>query len=171
MSTAAQPPLAERLRPRSLAEVIGQQHILGPGMPLRLAFDEGADPLRFPLARLCWSMMDVAAEFFMENVATVFRENALARGTLAVGGHRVRGDALAATALLTVEGADDDIAAPTQTQAAHDLCPNIPAALRQHVLLEKAGHFSLFYGRRMRHTVLPALSAIMATAEASRAAG
>ena len=41
MSTAAQPPLAERLRPRSLAEVIGQQHILGPGMPLRLAFEPG----------------------------------------------------------------------------------------------------------------------------------
>ena len=41
MSTAAQPPLAERLRPRSLAEVIGQQHILGPGMPLRLAFESG----------------------------------------------------------------------------------------------------------------------------------
>ncbi|WP_287953373.1 replication-associated recombination protein A [Diaphorobacter sp.] len=34
-------PLAERLRPRSLAEVIGQQHVLGPGMPLRLAFESG----------------------------------------------------------------------------------------------------------------------------------
>ena len=34
-------PLAERLRPRTLAEVIGQQHILGPGMPLRLAFESG----------------------------------------------------------------------------------------------------------------------------------
>jgi hypothetical protein len=28
-------PLAERLRPRTLSEVIGQQHLLGPGMPLR----------------------------------------------------------------------------------------------------------------------------------------
>ena len=35
------PPLAERLRPQSLAEVIGQQHVLGPGMPLRLAFESG----------------------------------------------------------------------------------------------------------------------------------
>lgn len=34
-------PLAERLRPHSLAEVIGQQHVLGPGMPLRLAFESG----------------------------------------------------------------------------------------------------------------------------------
>jgi putative ATPase len=34
-------PLAERLRPRTLGEVIGQQHVLGPGMPLRLAFESG----------------------------------------------------------------------------------------------------------------------------------
>ncbi|MHB1124387.1 MAG: replication-associated recombination protein A [Ramlibacter sp.] len=34
-------PLAERLRPRTLDEVIGQQHLLGPGMPLRIAFESG----------------------------------------------------------------------------------------------------------------------------------
>ena len=34
-------PLAERLRPRRLADVIGQQHVLGPGMALRLAFESG----------------------------------------------------------------------------------------------------------------------------------
>ena len=34
-------PLAERLRPKTLAEVIGQQHLLGEGMALRLAFESG----------------------------------------------------------------------------------------------------------------------------------
>jgi ABC-type glutathione transport system ATPase component len=34
-------PLAERLRPRTLAEVIGQAHLLGPGKPLALAFQSG----------------------------------------------------------------------------------------------------------------------------------
>ncbi|MBX3632253.1 MAG: replication-associated recombination protein A [Simplicispira sp.] len=34
-------PLAERLRPRRLADVVGQQKVLGPGMPLRLAFESG----------------------------------------------------------------------------------------------------------------------------------
>ena len=34
-------PLAERLRPRTLAEVVGQRHLLGEGMPLRLAFESG----------------------------------------------------------------------------------------------------------------------------------
>lgn len=152
----------------AFALYLWRQSMTGGELPLRLAFDEGADPLRFPLARLCWNMMDVAGEFFMENVATVFRENALARGTLAIGGHPVRGSALAATALLTVEGADDDIAALTQTEAAHDLCPNIPAALRRHLVIEKAGHFSLFYGRRMRESVVPAITGIMAAAETAR---
>ena len=34
-------PLAERLRPRHLDEVIGQAHLLGPGKPLRVAFEQG----------------------------------------------------------------------------------------------------------------------------------
>jgi len=43
MSTAAAPhqPLAERLRPKTLGEVIGQQQLLGEGMPLRIAFESG----------------------------------------------------------------------------------------------------------------------------------
>src|SRR6059036_500383 len=38
---ASVPPMAEALRPRSLDEFVGQQHLLGPGKPLRLAFDSG----------------------------------------------------------------------------------------------------------------------------------
>jgi len=41
LETPADAPLAERLRPRTLAEVIGQAHLLGPGKPLRTAFDSG----------------------------------------------------------------------------------------------------------------------------------
>jgi putative ATPase len=39
----AQPaaPLAEKLRPKSLDEVVGQKHLLGPGKPLRVAFESG----------------------------------------------------------------------------------------------------------------------------------
>jgi putative ATPase len=34
-------PLAEQLRPRTLDEIVGQAHLLGPGKPLRLAFGAG----------------------------------------------------------------------------------------------------------------------------------
>ena len=39
--SAAHQPLAERLRPRTLGDVIGQQHLLGEGLALRLAFESG----------------------------------------------------------------------------------------------------------------------------------
>lgn len=41
MTAVTHVPLAERLRPRSLGEVVGQAHLLGDGMPLRLAFESG----------------------------------------------------------------------------------------------------------------------------------
>jgi putative ATPase len=34
-------PLAEKLRPKTLDEVVGQRHLLGPGKPLRVAFESG----------------------------------------------------------------------------------------------------------------------------------
>lgn len=40
-STLPHQPLAERLRPKSLREVVGQQQLLGEGMALRLAFESG----------------------------------------------------------------------------------------------------------------------------------
>ena len=37
-------PLAERMRPKTLEEVVGQSHLLGTGKPLRLAFESGKLP-------------------------------------------------------------------------------------------------------------------------------
>jgi putative ATPase len=43
-ATAPDAPLAELLRPKTLAEVVGQSHLLGPSKPLRLAFESGRLP-------------------------------------------------------------------------------------------------------------------------------
>lgn len=43
-SVAPQAPLAERLRPKTLDEVVGQTHLLGEGKPLRVAFQSGKLP-------------------------------------------------------------------------------------------------------------------------------
>jgi putative ATPase len=40
----AHEPLASRLRPQTLAEVVGQRHLLGEGKPLRLAIERGEVP-------------------------------------------------------------------------------------------------------------------------------
>jgi len=49
VNTPAHAPLAELLRPKHLDEVIGQQHLLGPGKPLRLAFES-----RTPHSMILW---------------------------------------------------------------------------------------------------------------------
>jgi putative ATPase len=38
------PPLAERIRPKTIDEVIGQEHILGTDAPLRKFFESGSFP-------------------------------------------------------------------------------------------------------------------------------
>src|SRR5574340_71539 len=40
-AAAPDAPLADRLRPRTLDEMVGQDHLLGPGKPLRVAYESG----------------------------------------------------------------------------------------------------------------------------------
>lgn len=143
-----------------------RQMLNGGELPRKLLMDDGHDPLHFPLARLCWDMMDIPAEFFVENITRVFKERALAQGHLSVAGWRVTPSALTRTRLLTVEGCADDIAGPGQTHAAHDLCRGLPARTHHRLDLKGAGHFSLFHGTRMRREIMPAIAQLMAAAEA-----
>jgi poly(3-hydroxybutyrate) depolymerase len=53
-------------------------------------------------------------------------------------------------ALLTVEGENDDISGVGQTEAAHDLCPNIPDDMRVHYVQPEVGHYGVFNGSRFR---------------------
>ena len=128
-------------------------------------YDDGEDPVRFPFSLLSSSLMDVSADFFLENLQHVFLEPALPNGTLAVHGTHVEPRAIMRTALMTVEAEKDDIAAPGQTRTAQALCSSIPEHLRQHLLVLSAGHFSLFHGSTCRARVLPAVVAFMARAE------
>lgn len=155
-----------RRQMQTFALYLWRQALSGGELPRMLLADDGEDPFLFPLSRLCWDMMDIPADFFLGNVAQVFQRRALMTGTLEIAGRRVEPEALAACALLTGEAELDDISAPGQTRAAHDLCRAVPEGLSRHVLVPKAGHFSLFYGRAMRDAVLPAIANLMSAAEA-----
>jgi poly(3-hydroxybutyrate) depolymerase len=134
----------------------------------KLMYDDGEDPVRFPFALLSSSLMDVSAEFFLENLQHVFLNPALPSGMLAVGGTRVDPGVIARTALMTVEAEQDDVAAAGQTRIAQVLCSSIPEHLRQHLLVSSAGHFSLFHGNTCRARVLPAVVAFMERAEGAQ---
>lgn len=63
-------PLAERLRPRHLGEVIGQQHLLGPGLPLRIAFESGE-----PHSCILWGPPGVGKTTLARLMASSFDAN------------------------------------------------------------------------------------------------
>jgi poly(3-hydroxybutyrate) depolymerase len=104
------------------------------------------------------AVLDLAGEFYLDTIRTVFQEHALPKGTWTVRGKPVRPQDITKTALLTVEGELDDISGPGQTQAAHDLCTGIPTNRQEDLIVPKAGHYGIFSGRRWREQVAPKIS-------------
>jgi poly(3-hydroxybutyrate) depolymerase len=101
------------------------------------------------------AVLDMPAEYYLDTIKIVFQEHQLPRGVWHVRGERVAPEAIRKTALMTVEGELDDISGSGQTQAAHDLCINIPAARRRHFEAAGAGHYGIFSGRRWREQIYP----------------
>jgi poly(3-hydroxybutyrate) depolymerase len=89
----------------------------------------------------------------------VFHRHSLPEGRMLHRGKPVRLDAIGRTALMTIEGEKDDITAPGQTRAAHALIPGIPASWKEDHVLEGAGHYGTFSGRRFREQIAPRLRA------------
>ena len=106
-----------------------------------------------------FAVMDLPAEFYLETVHHVFHRHSLPEGTMLHRGNPVRLEAIRRTALMTVEGNDDDITTPGQTYAAHALCSSIPSDRHEHHLQEGAGHYGTFSGRRFRERIAPRLRA------------
>jgi poly(3-hydroxybutyrate) depolymerase len=101
------------------------------------------------------AVMDLTAEFYLQTVDTVFVRHALPKGEMTHRGEPVDPTAIRNVALLTVEGENDDISGLGQTQAAHDLCTNIPDERRAHYMQPAVGHYGVFNGSRFRSEIVP----------------
>ncbi len=104
------------------------------------------------------AVLDLPADYYLETIKTVFQEFSLPRGTWEVQGKLVRPQDITNVALLTVEGELDDISGPGQTQAAHEICSNIPAHMKQDYVAPGSGHYGIFSGRRWREIICPKVS-------------
>ncbi len=119
-----------------------------------LGNDDG-DSAEHPFLELYLSVMDLPAAFFLDTIKLVFQEFALPRGRLFWRGERVAPAAIIETALMTVEGENDDVSAVGQTRVAHELCRNIPDHRRMHHHQGGVGHFGTFHGRAWRDEIMP----------------
>ncbi|WP_267423299.1 polyhydroxyalkanoate depolymerase [Methylobacterium sp. GC_Met_2] len=102
-----------------------------------------------------FAVLDLAAEFYLETVKTVFQDHALARNAVTYRGEPIDLRSIRRTALMTVEGERDDICAVGQTMAAHDLCTGLAPYMRTHHLQAGVGHYGVFAGRRWETQIYP----------------
>ena len=84
-----QAPLAERLRPRTLDDLVGQAHLLGPGKPLRLAFAAGK-----PHSMILWGPPGVGKTTLARLMAQAFDAEFIAISAVLSGVKEIR-DAVA----------------------------------------------------------------------------
>ena len=92
-------PLAEALRPRSLDEVVGQSHLLGPGKPLRLAFDSGK-----PHSMILWGPPGVGKTTLARLMADAFDAQFIALSAVFSGVKDIREAVQSAQNVLEVSG-------------------------------------------------------------------
>lgn len=78
-------PLAEALRPKQIDEVIGQAHLLGPGKPLRLAFESGQ-----PHSMILWGPPGVGKTTIARLSAQAFRHSFIAISAVLAGVKEIR---------------------------------------------------------------------------------
>lgn len=85
MNLNAHQPLAERMRPASIDDVIGQQHLLGPGKPLRVAFESGE-----PHSMLLWGPPGVGKTTLARLMAQAFQAEFIALSAVLSGVKDIR---------------------------------------------------------------------------------
>ncbi|MFZ2218473.1 MAG: polyhydroxyalkanoate depolymerase [Rhodoferax sp.] len=114
------------------------------------------------------AVLDMDADYYLETIKVVFQEFNLVNGTWDIKGvdgkvERVRPEDIKSTALFSVEGELDDISGLGQTEALHKICGGVVDPEQKHLIVEGAGHYGIFSGRRWREVVYPELKAFIAS--------
>ncbi len=101
------------------------------------------------------AVMDMPAEFYLSTVERIFKGLEIAKNEFTIEGRKVDIGKITNVAIMTVEGAKDDISAPGQCVAALDLCTGLPDAKKASHLEPGAGHYGIFAGSSWRKNIRP----------------
>lgn len=101
------------------------------------------------------AVMDMTAEFYLSTVERIFKNREIATNSFVVNGKQVDFGAITKVAVITVEGANDDISAPGQCVAALALLTGLPDDKKASHLEPGAGHYGIFAGKSWRLNIRP----------------
>ena len=107
------------------------------------------------------AVMDMPADYYLDTIHKVFLEHDLPNGTMEYQGKLIDLDIITKTAILTIEGENDDITGRGQTSAALGLCANLPKAKKKHYEQAGVGHYGIFNGRKYRDNIAPLIKKFM----------
>ena len=101
------------------------------------------------------SVCDMTEEFYLQTIEHVFQEHSLPKGEFVHRGKAIDPDAIRDTALLAIEGENDDISGIGQTRAALDLAEHLPIAKKKYHMAPDVGHYGIFNGSKWRGRIAP----------------
>ena len=101
------------------------------------------------------AVMDMTAEFYLTTVERIFKNREIALNEFTVNGKKVDIGAITQVAVMTVEGANDDISAPGQCVAALKLLTGLSEDKKANHLEPGAGHYGIFAGKSWRLNIRP----------------
>ncbi len=101
------------------------------------------------------AVMDMTAEFYLSTVERIFKNREIATNSFVVAGKTVDMGAITKVAVMTVEGANDDISAPGQCVAALKLLTGLSDDRKAQHLEPGAGHYGIFAGKSWRLNIRP----------------
>jgi poly(3-hydroxybutyrate) depolymerase len=105
------------------------------------------------------AVCDLPAEFYLQTVDVVFQQHALPKGELVHRGKAVDLGNITDTAILCIEGENDDISGIGQTKAALKVTPNLPETMKKYHLAPEVGHYGIFNGSKWRNLIAPVIDA------------
>mgnify|MGYP000721106651 CR=1 FL=1 len=113
-----------------------------------------------------FAVLDMTESFYLETLKKVFMEHHIPTGQMEFHGQKVDFAAITDVALLTVEGANDHLCPPGQTEAAHAILTGIPADRRQNYIQPGVGHYGVFSGSKFQSGIYPVIRDFIRAADA-----
>ncbi len=108
------------------------------------------------------SVCDMTADFYLQTIEHVFQKHSLPKGEFYHRGSLIDLGAIKDTAILAIEGENDDISGLGQTRAALHLATNLSDDKKKYFMAPDVGHYGIFNGSKWRNNIAPVLESWIA---------